>query len=230
MSNTNPLFAELQQGTDITKGLKHLTKEEKERRKAAAKEAGGKIQMKNKAPTKPNTVKAPVSLKEPLFELVQGREWRVENHRAGTINVNDVKFNHVVNIRDSTDTTFIIDSKCNSILVDNCKGVILIFNGVMTGLEVIKCRKLKVQILEGVLPSMTVENVDDAKYYLNAASRDCLITYGSIESNNLYFPSKDGDGEMISKTLPEQFVVTIDKEKDVINHSVSDFFKDDIIR
>merc|ERR1739838_308006 len=209
VNNRNALFAELNQGDGYKAHLKHLTKEEKDKRRAAAKETHGVVQAREVpvAAVKKKPVAAVVK-KDPVRSLIADREWTIQNQEKDilTITKDEIKFRHSIVVRDCVGTTIILEGKCSNLLLDNCTAVSVIFNGAMSGCEVIRSVKCNVQIIEGMSPAFTLDRADNLNIYLNEASRaSTSFTYSLCSGINIWFPSADDPEEMISKPLPDQF-------------------------
>jgi len=215
------LFAEIQQGLNITKNLKHLSKEEKLRRKEEGKALVGNVEpvaraLHVKQEEKPKG--------KPVFELV-GREWHVENQYNGEITIHDVNIGQIVQLRNCVNFTVTVVKKVSAILLNECKSVNLVFSGCLSGVDVVSCREIKLQILEGSLPTLTVDQTSGGHYYLNKESRHVKVNSSSITGNNLWFPSIDGnDGDFVCKPIPEHFTTIISPDKDDLITKVSDLY------
>jgi len=227
VNNRNALFAELNQGDGVKSHLKHLSKEEKTARRALAKEAQGVVKAKVvSAPRNKKTTTSDVVIKKaPVTTLVADREWELMHHEKDilTITKDQLKFRHSVVIRECDGTTIILEGKCANLLIDNCNNVSVIFNGAMSGCEVIRSVKCNVQVMEGVSPTFTLDRADNLNVYLNEDSKiTTSFTYSLSTGINVWFPSTEDPDDMICKPLPDQFKATI--KKDEIDANPSDLF------
>ena len=76
----------------------------------------------------------------------QKKEWSVEGVKDGNITLDQIEEKHAVCISECQDTIVQIKGKVNHILLLNCKKVGLVFDSVVTSVEVMRCQSLKVQV------------------------------------------------------------------------------------
>jgi len=70
---------------------------------------------------KPATAPKPIAARPPKIEL-EGKKWVVEFHKDNPqLVLNEVQMNQVVYIYGCQNTVIIVQGKCNSISIDNCK-------------------------------------------------------------------------------------------------------------
>ena len=76
----------------------------------------------------------------------QKKEWSVEGVKDGNITLDQIEEKHAVCISECQDTIVQIKGKVNHILLLNCKKVGLVFDSVVSSVEVMRCQSLKVQV------------------------------------------------------------------------------------
>ena len=76
----------------------------------------------------------------------QKMEWSVEGVKDGDITLDQIEEKHAVCISECQDTIVQIKGKVNHILLLNCKKVGLVFDSVVSSVEVMRCQSLKVQV------------------------------------------------------------------------------------
>ncbi|XP_049849909.1 uncharacterized protein LOC126320457 [Schistocerca gregaria] len=126
------------------------------------------------------------------------------------VKISDLK--QTVFISDCVDASFIIQGKCTSITVTSSRDVNIIFDGVVSSVELIRCRKISAQA-NGSLPVITIEKCEGANIYLfSEASRSAeIITSLSLEVI-ITIPPKVGQ-DAIERAIPYQFVTVLKDDK-----------------
>ncbi|XP_060068169.1 adenylyl cyclase-associated protein 1-like, partial [Ylistrum balloti] len=212
------LFASINQGTDITKGLKKVTDSMKTHKNPALRQGPAPFkatQVKSAPKPAPKPVAKPVS-KPPVTELQNSKKWIVENHVDNrNIEITDTALNHTVYIFKCQNSTIQIKGKINSIVVDSCKKVGVVFDDLVSSLEFINCQSVKGQVM-GTLPTVSIDKTDGAQIYLSNDSLSCEIVTAKSSEMNIVIPK---DGDFVEFALPEQFKTSFDGKKMVTNIS-----------
>ncbi len=134
------LFADLNRGEEVTKGLKkvtadmqtHKNPELRDRKPVAAQAKDNKLGAAKKHP--------------PKLELT-GRKWEVEFHVDNpNIEVKDVESNQSVYVYKCEASTLKVTGKCNNIVLDGCKKVGIVFDDVVAAIEVVNCQSVQLQV------------------------------------------------------------------------------------
>lgn len=139
------LFAELNKGDDITKGLKKVTADMQTHKNPTLRSSGN-VPAKGGAPvTNGRASKQPVE-KPPKFTL-EGKKWVVE-YQIGQkqLKIEEVEMNHVVYIFGCKDSTIQIKGKLNSIVVDSCVKSAIVFDSLVASVEFVNCRDCQMQV------------------------------------------------------------------------------------
>ncbi|XP_037651011.1 adenylyl cyclase-associated protein 1 isoform X2 [Sebastes umbrosus] len=207
----NALFAALNQGSKITSALKHVSDDQKTHKNPT---------LRSTAPVrsgpKPFTTPKPAAsctttcTLPPVFEL-EGKKWKVENQEgAQDLVINDTELKQVVYAYKCNKTTLQIKGKLNSIILDNCKKMGLVFEDVVGIVEVINCRDIKIQVM-GKVPTISINKTDGCHVYLSKDSVSCEIVTAKSSEMNVLVPNKDG--EFTELPVPEQFKTVWDGKK-----------------
>lgn len=208
----NALFASINKGSDITKGLKHVGDDQKTHKNPALRGPGGPIRAGPKpfsAAPKPAAA-APVQNLPPVLEL-DGKKWKVENQQnASKLVIRDTELKQVVYAFKCNNSTLHVKGKINSITIDNCKKLGLVFDDVVGIVEIINCRDVKVQVM-GKVPTISINKTDGCHVYLSKDSLSCEIVSAKSSEMNVLVP-KD-DGEFSEMAVPEQFKTVWDGHK-----------------
>ncbi|XP_041738927.1 adenylyl cyclase-associated protein 1-like [Coregonus clupeaformis] len=208
----NTLFASLNKGADITKGLKHVSKDQMTHKNPNLRTQTSSVRTGPKPFTssKPAATAAPSRKLPPVLEL-DGKKWKVENQEgAQGLVISDTELKQVVYAFKCNNSTLQIKGKINSITLDNCKKLGLVFDDVVGIIEVINCRDVKVQVL-GKVPTISINKTDGCHVYLSKDSLECEIVSAKSSEMNVLVPGKDGDYTEIP--VPEQFKTVWDGKK-----------------
>ena len=93
--------------------------------------------------------------------------------------------------------------------MDKCKNVTLIMNSVLSGAEVVNCKKIKMQVQQS-LPSIAVDKTDGILIGLAWTAREAQIVTSKSSEMNVTFPvSEAEDADWIELPIPEQFVTKV---------------------
>lgn len=143
----NALFAQINQGADITKKLKKVTSDMQTHKNTALRE--GPAPYKGPTPFKkaPEAVKvvAPIE-KEPVFSR-DGKKWLIEYQKNNpNLLVENVEMNNVVYMFKSQNSTLTVKGKLNSIVIDSCKKCSIVFDSLVSSVEFVNCQSVQMQV------------------------------------------------------------------------------------
>uniref|UniRef100_A0A8C5PLQ3 Adenylyl cyclase-associated protein n=1 Tax=Leptobrachium leishanense TaxID=445787 RepID=A0A8C5PLQ3_9ANUR len=205
------LFAELNQGANITKGLKHVSDDQKTHKNPQLKKLTGPKPFTSPKPTIHSPAAKPVAKKEPPVLELESKKWRVENQEnASKLEIADTELKQVVYIYKCVNSTLQVKGKINSITVDNCKKLGLVFEDAVGIVEVINSRDVKLQVL-GKVPTISINKTDGCHVYLSKGSLTCEIVSAKSSEMNILVPGKDGDFSEFP--VPEQFKTVYNGQK-----------------
>ncbi|CAL9690917.1 unnamed protein product [Knipowitschia caucasica] len=208
--NRNALFASINKGADITKGLKHVSDKEKTHKNPTLRGAGGPVRTGPKPFAVAPKPAAATQALPPVLEL-EGKKWKVENHEnVQNLVISDTELKQVVYAFKCNKSTLQVKGKINSITLDNCKKIGLVFDDVVGIVEVINCRDVKIQVM-GKVPTISINKTDGCHVYLSSESLSCEIVSAKSSEMNVLVPNKDG--EFSEMPVPEQFKTVWDGHK-----------------
>uniref|UniRef100_A0A8C5L4F2 Adenylyl cyclase-associated protein n=1 Tax=Jaculus jaculus TaxID=51337 RepID=A0A8C5L4F2_JACJA len=204
------LFAQLNQGEAITKGLRHVTDDQK-----TYKNPGLRAHGQTRSPAKTHTP-SPTSPKcqtpqkhAPVFEL-EGKKWRVEYQEdRNDLVMTETELKQVAYIFKCDKSTLQIKGKINSIIVDNCKKLGLVFDNVVGIVEVINSKDIQIQVM-GRVPTISINKTEGCHIYLSEDALDCEIVSAKSSEMNILIPQGDDYREF---PVPEQFKTVWDGSK-----------------
>uniref|UniRef100_A0A3Q3XG85 C-CAP/cofactor C-like domain-containing protein n=1 Tax=Mola mola TaxID=94237 RepID=A0A3Q3XG85_MOLML len=201
------LFTQLNQGMDITKGLKHVSDDQK-----THKNPNLRFQATPNKTKSPETVKSPraaVQKRLPMLEL-EGKKWRVENfEQKHDLVIEETELKQVVYVFSCNNSTLQIKGKINSIIVDNCKKLGLVFENVVGIVEIINSKAIQLQVL-GRVPTISINKTEGCQVYLSKDSLNCNIVSATSSEMNILIPQ---DEEYREFPVPEQFKTVWDGSK-----------------
>ncbi|KPP80293.1 hypothetical protein Z043_100059 [Scleropages formosus] len=186
------LFAQLNQGEAITKGLKHVSDSQKTHKNPGLRSqhaVPASSPSKSQSPSALAT-RAPVQSHPPLLQL-EGKKWRVEHqNQAHDLVISETELRQVVYIFNCSNSTLQIKGKVNSIIVDNCKKLGLVFDNVVGIVEVINSRDIQLQVM-GRVPTISINKTEGCHVYLSQEALDCEIISAKSSEMNILVPHGD---------------------------------------
>ncbi|XP_061454043.1 adenylyl cyclase-associated protein 1 [Rhineura floridana] len=208
-ASRSALFAQINQGEAITSGLKHVSDNMKTHKNPSLKNQGGPVRTGPKPFTAPKPAcaagtsqKLPAKKEPPVLEL-EGKKWRVENQEnVSNLVISDTELKQVAYVYKCMNSTLRIKGKINSITLDNCKKLGLVFDDVVGIIEIINSRDVQVQVL-GKVPTISINKTDGCHVYLSKNSLDCEIVSAKSSEMNVLVPTDSGDFNEFP--IPEQF-------------------------
>ncbi|KFW79612.1 Adenylyl cyclase-associated protein 2 [Manacus vitellinus] len=205
------LFAQLNQGEAITKGLRHVSDDQKTHKNPSLRAQGPSVRSPTKShtpsPTSPKN--SPQQSHAPVLEL-EGKKWRVEYQEdKNDLVINNTELKQVAYIFKCNKSTLQIKGKINSITIDNCKKFGLVFDNVVGIVEVINSRDIQIQVM-GKVPTISINKTEGCHIYLSEESLDCEIVSAKSSEMNILIPQ---DGDYKEFPVPEQFKTAWDGSK-----------------
>ncbi|KFV95615.1 Adenylyl cyclase-associated protein 1, partial [Fulmarus glacialis] len=207
-ASRSALFAQINRGEGITSGLRHVSDDMKTHKNPALKNQGGPVRSGPKPFTAPKPAcnanpSQKTSPKAPALLELEGKKWRVENQENATnLVISDTELKQVAYVFKCTNSTLQIKGKINSITLDNCKKLGLVFDDVVGIVEIINSRDVKVQVM-GKVPTISINKTDGCHVYLSKNSLDCEIVSAKSSEMNVLIPTEGGD--FTEFPVPEQF-------------------------
>jgi len=201
------LLSALNKGSDITKSLKKVNKDQMTHKNPALRGDGLVKSSSSPAPAKaaPKFGSAP-SNKPPKFEL-DGKKWLIEYQKGVSqpFEVNDCEVNQSVYVFRCEGVTIKVNGKVNNIVIDSCKKVAVVFENVVSSCEFVNCQSVQMQVM-GSVPTISIDKTDGCQMYLNKNALGAEIISAKSSEMNVLIPTDDDFRE---QPLPEQFKTTI---------------------
>lgn len=201
------VFAELNQGENITKGLKKVDKSQQTHKNPELRQSSmvpSDNGSKNTPPPKP---KKPTNLKikKPARKELDGNKWFIENYDEQPNNepiVIETNKDESVFIGKCSNVMVQIKGKVNAITLSESDSCSLLLDSSISGLDIIKCNKFGIQVQE-FLPQISIDKSDSGNIYLSKDSLNTEIYTSCSTSINVNLPVGEDD-DFVEFPMPEQ--------------------------
>ncbi|KAH8279787.1 hypothetical protein KR054_005590 [Drosophila jambulina] len=201
------LFAQINQGADITKNLKKVTGDMQTHKNPSLRT--GPAPFKSPAQyggSSSSAPSGPAPAKPPVFER-DGKKWIIEYQKNNTgLLVENAEMNNVVYMFRCEGSTLTVKGKVNNIVLDSCKKCSLLFDSVVASVEFVNCQSVQMQVL-GSVPTVSIDKSDGCQMYLSKDSLGVEIVNSKSSEMNILLP--DDSGDYTELALPEQYKTTI---------------------
>jgi len=210
----NALFAQLNKGGDITKGLKKVTRDMTNKDKKIS----GKISdsgPKPKAKAAPKKA-APKKVKPPSIRKQGFRIW-VENYVEGVEEIADATIKNEIYIVNCRECGFKVSSKVKQVTIDSCKKVQCEIEAVLTGIDMINT-KGSTLYLKKQAPTLNIDKCEAPRIVLYQEILDTnpQIITSMTSDMNISLPGATEEDDFKDVPIPYQFTTTVDpKTKEV---------------
>ncbi|KAJ5578249.1 uncharacterized protein N7459_007213 [Penicillium hispanicum] len=204
------VFDQLNQGEQITAGLRKVDKSEMTHKnptlRAGSTVSDGSSSSRSKSPA-PSKKPKPESMRarKPPRKDLEGNKWLVENFE-GAEDIIDIpaQQNQSILISRCNKSIVKVNGKANAIAIDNCTGLSIIVESLVSSLDVIKSPKFALQI-DGIVPTVLLDQVDGATVYLGQKSLATEVFSSKCSAVNIMLPPKEGTDEDTKECpVPEQ--------------------------
>ncbi|THH33014.1 hypothetical protein EUX98_g1211 [Antrodiella citrinella] len=220
------VFADLNRGEDVTKGLRKVDKSEMTHknptlRASSVVSAAPSSSTPAKRPIKPSKPQSLMSKKPSKFAL-EGTKWVVEYQEGETLTVEEAGISQTVNLYGCKNSTIIIKGKVNAVTIVNCLKTSILVHSVISSVSVTNSPSFALQIT-GAAPTIQLDSTDSGQIYL---SKECLgveITTAKCSSINVSTPVEgEEEGVFDEHPIPEMFRTVVQDGKlvtNVVEHS-----------
>merc|ERR1712000_743923 len=207
------VFEQLNRGSAITAGLKKVDKSQMTHKNPSIRASSTGLQRsdsgssagRGKSPL-PNKKPESMRSKKPGRKELDGTKWIVENFENNQSEVIEIsaELNQSILISKCNKCVLKVNGKANAISIDNCNGLSILVDSLVSSLDVIKATKFAVQV-DGVVPTLLLDQVDGAQIYLSNESLATEIFTSKCSALNVVLPPKeDSDEDSKELALPEQ--------------------------
>lgn len=199
------LFAQINQGEDITKGLKRVTADMQTHKNTALR--SGPAPFKAPPSTIQSVSKPTAAVAKPPVFTRDGKKWMIEYQKNNTgLVVEQAEMNNVVYVFKCENSTITVKGKINSIVLDSCKKCSVLFDSLVSSIEFVNCQSVQMQVL-GHVPTISIDKTDGCQMYLTDESKNVEIISSKSSEMNVLLPK--GNGDYTEFPIPEQFKTKI---------------------
>lgn len=206
--DTGALFAAINKGGAITSGLKKVDKSQMTHKNPELR--GSSVVPAAESKPKPAAKAAATGVKKgtPKFEL-QDKKWVVEwQENNQNLQITETELRHTVYIYKCEKSVVQISGKVNSITLDGCKRVSVVFSDAVAQVELINCTGCEVQIT-GKVPSVAIDKCSGIQVYLSKTGLDTEVVSSKSDSMNVLIPDPAGGPDPVEIAIPEQYKTTV---------------------
>lgn len=214
-ADMSAVFEQLNQGDAITSNLRKVDKSQMTHKNPALRASSTVPTERPGSSDSISRARSPAPSKKPKPESMRGRKpprkdfegnkWFIENFdNPGEIIEIPAQQNHSILISRCNKTIIKVNNKANAISIDNCTGLSIIVDSLVSSLDVIKSPKFALQI-DGVVPTLLFDQVDGATVYLSQQSLGTEVFSSKSTGVNIMLPPKEGTDEDTKECpIPEQ--------------------------
>ncbi len=205
----NALFADLNRGENVTKGLKKVTADMQTHKnpnlRGSAPIKGSEKTISSSSRSSPQKQVQ----KPPKLEL-EGKKWIVEYFKQNpNVVIEGVQPNQSVYVFRCESCTIKVSGKCNNIVLDGCKKSAVVFDDVVSSCEFINCQSMQMQVL-GKVPTISIDKTDGCQMYLSKDSLATEIITAKSSEMNVLIPKGE---DFVEQPVPEQFKTIVEGTK-----------------
>jgi len=206
------VFSSINQGSSVTSGLRKVDKSEMTHKNPSLR-AGNTVPQRSESQTsvsgrgKSPIPKKPESLrsKKPGRKELDGNKWIVENFENTPNEVIEIsaELSQSILISKCSKCVLKVNGKANAISIDNCSSFSILVDSLVSSLDVIKAPMTQIQV-DGVVPTILLDQVDGAQIYLSANSLATEIFTSKCSAINVVIPPKTESEDDKEIAFPEQ--------------------------
>ncbi|KAF5391473.1 hypothetical protein D9757_001946 [Collybiopsis confluens] len=228
------VFAQINRGADITKGLRKVDKSEMNHKNPSLRASNvvssgsspgtsealiplspppAYLSTAIKKPIKPTKPQALMGKKPPKFVL-EGKSWNIEfQEDEKNLVVDGVELNQVINLFGCRNSVVVIKGKLNAVSLVNCTKTQVLLDSVVSSVSVTKSPSFTIQIT-GSVPMIQIDSCDTGMIYLSKSSLHAEITTAKCSSINVNLPVEgEEDGVFEEQALPEMLRTSVEGGK-----------------
>ncbi|RXW20983.1 hypothetical protein EST38_g4871 [Candolleomyces aberdarensis] len=211
------VFAEINKGADITKGLRKVDKSEMTHKNPSLR-AGNTVPASTstspagKKPIKPTKPSALAGKKPPKFAL-EGNKWLIEHQEnESSLTVENGEISQSVNIFGCKNAVIIIKGKINAVTIYNSVKTAVLVDSVVSSISVTSSPSFTVQV-QGTAPMIQIDSTDSGQVYLSKDSLNTEITTAKCSAINISIPDGDEEGVFQEQPVPEMLKSVVQNGK-----------------
>ncbi|KAJ8736233.1 hypothetical protein PYW08_006889 [Mythimna loreyi] len=213
VDDRSALFAEINQGENITNTLRRVTPDMQTHKNPALRTgpAPFKAAPAARAPNKALPQPGAGALDKPPVFTRDGKKWLIEYQKGNpNLVVENADMNNVVYMFRCRDSALTVRGKVNGVVLDSCTKCAVVFDNLVSSIEFVNCQSVQMQVL-GKVPTVSIDKTDGCQIYLSPESLDVEIVSSKSSEMNVLVPQ--GNGDYSEHPIPEQFKTVLNKSK-----------------
>jgi adenylyl cyclase-associated protein len=191
------VFSQLNAGTSVTAGLRHVKKGD------VTAPAAPVAAAKAAASARPAPAAAAAS--KPARTALEGKKWMVEYHKNDPSVTVQGSLKETVYVYKCEGSTIAVRGKVNAITLDGCKKTAILVESAMAGVELVNCSGCKVQVT-GTVATISVDKCDGTQLILSRDATSADIISAKSSELNIIVPGASEDDEYKEHAIAEQFI------------------------
>jgi len=201
------LFSQINSaGENAALGLKKVTADMK------SKNRQDKVSVVKASDAKPAAKPRAGVKKGPAKFALEGNKWVIENQDDNNdIVIADPEPKNAVYIYKCDRSVIQIKGKVNSICIDSCQKVGILFGNAIAVVELVNSSSIEIQCT-GKVPSFCIDKCGAIQLILSKECLETEIVTSKSDSMNVLIP-EEGQQDLVEIAIPEQFKTTIVKGK-----------------
>lgn len=206
-STTDALFAALNKGSDITSGLKKVSRDQmvhknpELRGTSVVKEAD--LNKNKKAAVAPKAA-GQAAQRPAKLALEKGTKWNCEFQKNAQDIVIEASMKHSVYIYKCEGSVITIKGKFNSVTIDGCKKCGIVVDTLLSSIDIINSQSTKVQINDRA-PIVNIDKSDGAQVFVKRAT-GLTTEFITAKSSEVNVCLVEENGEYSESFIAEQFI------------------------
>jgi adenylyl cyclase-associated protein len=210
--DTGALFAAINKGTGISSGLKHVTKDMKNKNRTDISSVVPAEAAEKKPAAAPKAAAAAAKKGTPKVEIT-GNKWVVEwQENNQNVEIKETEPKQTVYIYKCEKSVVRITGKINNVTLDSCKRVAVVFSDAVAACEVVNCNSVEIQVT-GKVPSIAIDKCSGVQVFLSKDGLGVEIVSSKSDQMNVLIPDPAGGPDPIEIAVPEQYKTFVKDNK-----------------
>ncbi|XP_047984974.1 adenylyl cyclase-associated protein 1 isoform X2 [Leguminivora glycinivorella] len=209
VDDRSALFAEINQGENITSSLRKVTSDMQTHKNPSLRQGPAPFKAASHTPSKALPQPGAGAVDKPPVFARDGKKWLIE-YQKGNANlvVENAEMNNVVYMFRCRDSALTVRGKVNGVVLDSCTKCAVVFDNLVSSVEFVNCQSVQMQVL-GKVPTISVDKTDGCQIYLSKDALDVEIVSSKSSEMNVLVPK--GNGDYTEWPVPEQFKTVVNK-------------------
>ncbi|KAG6831195.1 hypothetical protein H0H92_012335 [Tricholoma furcatifolium] len=217
------VFAQINRGEEVTKGLRKVDKSEMTHKNPALRANASQVSSPTvpKKPVKPTKPQALAGKKPPKLAL-EGNKWLIEyQENERSLIIDETSLNQSINIFGCKNSVIIVKGKVNAVTLANCQNTSVLVESVVASISITRAPSFVLQIT-GSAPMIQLDTTDSGQIYLSKDSLGVEITTAKCSAINVSLPVEgEEEGVFDEHAMPEMLRTVIKDGKlvtEVVEH------------